>query len=387
MGTTYPAGQGFLTQVNSDSKGFETVGKSLYRTGRSRIQAWLAQQKGAIHVCGTSLGGSLSLLLAIDKGDYTLSRVDALNPAGLHDARSKSQFDHWDSLESKPQVVVQKQGNDPVSAFGLWKEDWNIIQVNPPAAKKGPNGLSDHALNYAGLKGTQFTPVDPKEDNLQRHQRNFWLYSLGRSFIYYGLLLPYTHLIRPLGHLLVKKWPVLLLLPVIFLVAHFAALGLLAGIMLGIFTVALALTLTTAVQNILLKDTKPAYAKLHDPNLPRNIEMDLYDKDNALDMDLTYDEVHTYYKLMRLTKKKEFLPTEAKESKYVPGITKRDLLEASANPINAKESLVFHVTKAKAGHIRHTLRLIEKLGVENQERLAQALEANYAEYALGKPKP
>ncbi|MGL5742592.1 MAG: hypothetical protein ACRCXC_08605 [Legionella sp.] len=71
MGTTYPAGQGFLPQITTDSKGFETVGKSLYRTGRDKIQKWLSAQK-TTHVCGVSFGGSLSLLLAIDKGDYKL---------------------------------------------------------------------------------------------------------------------------------------------------------------------------------------------------------------------------------------------------------------------------------------------------------------------------
>ena len=70
MGTTYPAGQGFFTQIKTDSKGFESIGLSLYRSGRERIQTWLSQQKNSIHVCGVSLGGSLSLLLSLDKGNY-----------------------------------------------------------------------------------------------------------------------------------------------------------------------------------------------------------------------------------------------------------------------------------------------------------------------------
>ena len=73
MGTTYPAGQGFLTQIKADAKGIESVGRSLYQTGRERIHQWLEQQENFVHVCGVSLGGSLSLLLAIDKGNYKLS--------------------------------------------------------------------------------------------------------------------------------------------------------------------------------------------------------------------------------------------------------------------------------------------------------------------------
>ena len=69
MGTTYPAGQGFVPQVKTDLKGFETVGKTLYQCGHQRILAWLLHQKGNVHVCGISLGGSLSLLLAIHLGN------------------------------------------------------------------------------------------------------------------------------------------------------------------------------------------------------------------------------------------------------------------------------------------------------------------------------
>ena len=63
-------------------------------------------------------------------------------------------------MEFKPLVVVQQQANDPVSLFGVWKNGWIILQVNPPADKKGPHALFDHFLNYAGFPDTEFSYAD-----------------------------------------------------------------------------------------------------------------------------------------------------------------------------------------------------------------------------------
>ena len=196
MGTTYPAGQGFHTQVNTDLESFETVGKKLYRSGHANISNWLDKQTKKVRVCGTSLGGSLSLLLAIDQGEK-LSRVDALNPAGLYNSWRKSSFDHWDEQTDKPEVFVQKQGNDPVSIFGVWKPDWTILKVTPPANKQGPNAVTDHALNYAGFADTTFTEVDAQADNEERKHRDLWLYTVARSIFYYLVLVPFRYVILP----------------------------------------------------------------------------------------------------------------------------------------------------------------------------------------------
>lgn len=386
MGTTYPAGQGFLTQINTDVKGFESVGKSLYRTGRARIHAWLEQQENKIHVCGTSLGGALSLLLAIDKGNYELARVDALNPPGLHNARSKSQFDHWDELLNKPKVVVQKQGDDPVSLFGVWSIDWLILQVSPPSAKRGPNGFLDHGLNYAGLKGTCFTYVDAKEDNAKRDTRNFWIFSLGRSLIYYGLLAPYTQIARPIGHFFAKNWPLLLpVIPTYGLAIYCAVLGGLTVVPAVALFVTLGLVTSMLLYKFMRTNPTTAYVAMHNPRLPRNKHMDIYDHDNAVNVDFTYQQLNTYYRVMRcLVKAKEFLPAEQSPSQAETGITKKELLIASEQAENADKVISLRITKAKASLMRHTLLLTHKLGMENQAALKQALVDNYREYRLGK---
>lgn len=398
MGTTYPAGQGFLTQVNTDAKGFESVGETLYRTGRERIQNWLSQQQ-MTHICGVSLGGSLSLLLAIDQGDYKLSRVDALNPAGLHDHWTKSKFDHWDTLIQKPQVIVQKQGDDPVSAFGIWKNDWEILEVNPPKDKKGPNPFYDHFLNYAGFADTQFSYVDPSHDNEKRKTRNFWLYSIGRSLIYYGFLLPFTHVIRPLLLTVAHHSVVSVLMLGIIFTAGLALAGVLSGsafllIAGGLLAGGVILSEFSNVHHIKTRkpgfvhaeeSTKDQLANLHHPSLMRNPTMDIYNKENQVEIDLSYQELQTYYKVMRcIVKDKNYLPMDDKASKHVGGITKKELLERTLNSQDADLIVPFKVTKAKAAHIKHTLTLVHKIGIENEEKLKPALEQCYLEYRLGK---
>ena len=217
MGTTYPAGQGFATTIDTDMEAFETAGKKLYRTGRENIRQWLDQQTKKVHVCGTSLGGSLSLLLAIDQGDK-LSRVDALNPAGLYKPWYKSRFDHWDSITEKPAVFIQKQGNDPVSRFGVWKKEWDVLHVIPQADRKGPNAFTDHVLNYAGLPESQYVVINTERDNQEHKWRNILLYTLMRSTTYYFVMVPYRYLYLPtIRFVLHHKLQLALMIPFIAL--------------------------------------------------------------------------------------------------------------------------------------------------------------------------
>ncbi|KTD09269.1 hypothetical protein Lgra_2504 [Legionella gratiana] len=347
MGTTYPAGQGFLTQIRTDAKGVESVGSSLYQIGRERIHEWLSQQENTIHVCGVSLGGALSLLLAIDKGNYKLSRIDALNPPGLYDPLFKSGYDYWDELSEKPKVVIQKQGDDPVSAFGVWKKDWEILQVTPPKDKQGPNAFCDHCLNYAGFAETEFRYVAAEYDNRKRNTSYNLINALARTFVYYNFLVPYTYVFRPLGYFVLNK----------FFIRED----------------------NRTVEN------NSELAKIHRPTLLRNPTMDMYNTNNSIEMDLTYKQISTYYKVMRcLVKKKDYLSNQESESKHVQDMSKRTLLEKSLAHQGSDVVVSFKATKAKAAHIKHTLTLIHQIGFDNQEYLKRTLEKSYQSYCLGK---
>lgn len=397
MGTTYPAGQGFVPQINTDFEGATTVGSSLYRSGRQKIKEWLVKQNKAVHVCGISLGGSLSLLLAIDQGQY-IGRVDALNPPGLHEPWGKNEYDGWDKLVIKPTVVIQKQANDPVSIFGLWKKEWEILHVTPPKEKQGPNFFFDHFLNYAGFSDTVFSYITAEEENLKRGQRNFWLFTVGRNLLYYGAIAPYSNLFRPTFNFLYEhapKWTIgflfLCSLAAFYVLAPLgiAPIYLLAGSMLAISG-----GCSLIVAALLLKDRsnwgdpvidKVENARLHDPKLPRNRELDIYNPANAIDIELTHGQLHSYYRAMRcLVKSKNFIPEHDKPFTYNPTLSKKELLLATECTENHEKPVQLKATKAKAIHIKHTLSLIQQLGIDNDATLKSALKQEYKEYCLGK---
>ncbi|WP_133140740.1 hypothetical protein [Legionella genomosp. 1] len=228
MGTTYPAGQGFWQQVKTDLEDVETAGKELYRSGNKNVIRWAEKQDKKVHVCGTSLGGALSLIFACHRGDL-ISSVDALNPPGLYKGLRKSRYDNWDTLVAEgkaPEVRVQKQKNDPVSKFGEWKNEWIILEVDPPKELEGPNSVAAHALNYAGLPGTEFHRIDTEEDNRERKRRNFWLYILARSLFSYFVMQPFRYLVLPTVRFLWEhKLQLLFFIPLVAIFYMFPPLG------------------------------------------------------------------------------------------------------------------------------------------------------------------
>jgi hypothetical protein len=283
MGTTYPAGQGFHSTVYTDLEGFETAGKKLYRSGHHKIAEWLDHQDKKTHVCGSSLGGALSLLLAIHQGEK-LSRVDALNPPGLYEPWKKSKFDRWDECAEKPQVVVQKQGNDPVSAFGVWKEDWQVLHVEPSDAHK-VSGLMDHALVHTGYADTAIKPIDPIADNKEHQKRNAILYTWVRGIVYYLFLVPYHYVVRPLIKFVIDNF--ILVLATVALLTAIAlfclpALPLLATIsMLVLASIPLATRLFSKLLDAIgvwcgMKEVSPPAC--HEPTLSNNSPLNLYAK-------------------------------------------------------------------------------------------------------------
>ena len=395
MGTTYPAGQGFVPQVNTDFHGFKTVGHALYKSGRQRLLEWLELQNNKPHVCGVSLGGSLSLLLAIEHGDK-IERVDAWNPAGLHNPWYKSRYDLWDELTEKPRVVVQQQGNDWVSSFGIWKKGWEIFKVNPPQITRGPLSLCDHFMNGAGFAQTEFVSVDPVADNNQRRVRNFLLYSVGRSLVYYLGIAPYTFFIRPLLFFAYKHWHALALgvaaTSVIGGLIGLALLNLIPAAITIIDLLVLAITLgggflALAVWRACF-DGPPAtnevkedmrVARLHHPALPRNQSLDIYKLE--IDIECTNEEWANYRKIMWLIKDKQ-LPTADGEPAYVTSV--KTSITALEQLPDQELKVTLTTTRARARYIKTVLSFIDRLGLDNEDALRQAALQEYARYKLGK---
>lgn len=400
MGTTYPAGQGFVSQIKTDLKAFQTVGESLYRSGRKKIVEWISRQNDKINVCGVSLGGALSLLLAIDQGDKII-RVDAQNPPGLYEYSTKSEFDNWNDLQSKPQVVIQQQAQDPVSTFGIWKKEWEVLKVTPPLEKRGPNAICDHILNYAGFADTLFSYSDPDQENKQRKTRNLLLYTIGRGAVYYPFILPYTYIFRPAG-LFIWKHKLIFSLSAMSLAASTSfitlgslgiisapvALGLLITLSLGVGVIALPTMLshffkTGDGENRSPQKNKLDLAQFHDPQLPRNASMDIYS--NIIEFKMPHHEFKSYYKILdQLRRDKKDVLDEDNQETLLKSDSLDDLSKVSNEMDKEDIEITIKTTKAKAFHIRHTLKLARQFNEGNERKLYELLEENDTRYRVGK---
>ena len=331
MGTTYPAGQGFFSQIYTDLEAFATAGNKLYESGRGRITNWIEKQNKKIHVCGISLGGSLALLLAIDQGNK-LSRVDALNPAGLHDFLGKKiARDRWGSFSvaERPPVYIQKQGGDLVSNFGSWKKEWDVLQVNPPLNKQGPNVWVDHALNYAGFLGTRFTHVNAQDDNNNRFWSNIFI-SIARSIVYYSLIVPMHYVLRPLVSYTVGQ---------------------------------------------LWREKARDVPICHHEKLPRNALMNLYT--NEITETFTLKELGKYHYIKHAL-------GQSDDTKLA-GLSKQDILEQSLASASKDKNIVVTASKAKICDIKQSLRLFAhgvKLG-KASEVLSAELSQQHQAYMAG----
>lgn len=271
MGTTYFAGQGFITQLYNDLKGFGTVGSDLYRTGHEKITTWLDKQQKKAHAFGMSLGGIQALLLANHQGDK-LSCVHALNPPGLYNLRSKHELDNWDELEEKPKVFIQKQGNDFVSSLWFWKKEWTILKVTPP------EDLSvirfDHGQNFSGFQSTIYNVVDTEQDN---EERFLWtaVMSCVRDIAYCLVFLPFFFLIQPLFSYMYKYMCEAALLGVVFTcMLPFMPLSM-ALLVIFVPVVLHVVSMLVASLDILMGFSDLPCAKIHEPDIEEENNLEL----------------------------------------------------------------------------------------------------------------
>jgi hypothetical protein len=253
----------------------------------------------------------------------------------------------------------------------------------------------DHFLNYAGFAETTFETIDPKQDNAERITRNFWLYKMGRVLLYYGVLVPYTYIGRPfLYYALDHKVPVTLFMAAFITSIAIVLLGIFAsipGLNLIFALMIAALIIVVAALPIfihmvykianhlasLYHGNSIASPKMHDPKIDRIPELDLYDEKNSVYLPLTDQEINEYFTLMRTKLKgKEWITDTMSQ-------TKRNILEKCVSPNNEEGGLNIKFTKAKAMHVKKTLKLIDQLGIDNQETLKQVKE-NYQSYQVGK---
>lgn len=178
-GTPHEPAKGYLFAVLDDFADGQSVGEGIYNANRDRIHAWIKDEtyegKFKLRVTGQSLGGSLSLLLALNMPQY-LDTVLAFNAPGIDEKTLKNPlFSVWDNTPyaQKPNVIVQMQQYDLVKFIGSWKNDWTLVKVFPIKHEMILQTYLAHIRSFPNQPGSLGLLVNPVADN-QLTRRKVW---------------------------------------------------------------------------------------------------------------------------------------------------------------------------------------------------------------------
>lgn len=160
MGTTYPAGKGFLGTLLSDLTPGVSVGRWPFFCGRQELGEWLRENSGA-HAMGISLGGALSLHAAKNFGEH-ISEVFAFMPPGLYPC----ELDAF--ANSTTQINLLFQNGDFVSNLGFFPEGENVNLYRVCEEQKA-NFLSAHARVFLTGENIKVSRGSPESEN-----QNIW---------------------------------------------------------------------------------------------------------------------------------------------------------------------------------------------------------------------
>ncbi len=214
-GTGWPTAQGAITQYLADLWPGKTPGEIFLDWSGERIALWLRKQKNKTITCGQSLGGALAMLTAMHSPDQILE-AHCLNPPGLYQDYDK---DHpllgaWEATpkEERPTVYIQKQVNDPISEFGVFKHDFKgiAISINKDLGTTAwmiNRAFGAHARNFASCDTAEFDEIDMKQENqsLIRKHANLHLYHRARWVIFSCQLAPYFFFYRPIKDFIIRN--------------------------------------------------------------------------------------------------------------------------------------------------------------------------------------
>lgn len=144
LGTTFPAGDGFVATVLSDFTPGFSVGHVAAWLGKERVRDWL-QDKQGVQLYGTSLGGALTFHTLRYHKEH-IGQVHAYNPPGLYPW-------NWTETYDQPslQINIYYQENDVVPTMGFFPEG-EQVKVYRLHAGKPVRGFRAHAVVYTGME-------------------------------------------------------------------------------------------------------------------------------------------------------------------------------------------------------------------------------------------
>ncbi|MES2273938.1 MAG: hypothetical protein V4487_07080 [Chlamydiota bacterium] len=184
LGTTYPAGDGFVATLLSDSTPGLSVGHAPYLMGKSKIEEWL-QDKEKVRLYGMSLGGALTFHVLRNHKDK-VETLDAFSPPGLYPWNWTEEYNY------SHQINIYTQENDLVAGMGIFPtgEGVRIFRVIPPEKE---NFLNAHAKVYTGGRRVTLLKSDPSYENGRFSRKALTAFHLlfGALFVFLPILCLY----------------------------------------------------------------------------------------------------------------------------------------------------------------------------------------------------
>lgn len=156
LGTTFPAGEGYLATLLSDVTPFMSVGHAPYLYAKTQIEDWL-KDKQEVRLCGASLGGALAFHVLRNHKEK-IAQVDVYNPPGLHPWQWKEKYN--DSVD----INIVYNENDLVGTLGAFPEG-DKVNILRPVLEEKQNFLTAHAQAYSGNEKVTLLKSDPAYEN------------------------------------------------------------------------------------------------------------------------------------------------------------------------------------------------------------------------------
>lgn len=183
LGTTYPAGEGYVATLLSDFTPFTSVGQAPYLYGKKEIQKWLEDKEG-VRLCGISLGGAFTFHVLRNHKEK-IAQVDAYNPPGLYPWLWKERYNSAD-------IRIIYNENDLVATLGAFPEG-DKVRVIRAFVEKSQNFLKAHIQAYSGFDETTLLKSDPVYENrrIVRKVLTALHFVLGGCLVFFPLIFLY----------------------------------------------------------------------------------------------------------------------------------------------------------------------------------------------------
>lgn len=156
LGTTYPAGEGFIATLFSDVTPGLSVGHAPYLSGKEKIKEWF-QGKEGIHLYGISLGGALAFHVLRNHKEK-IGGVDVYNPPGLYPWNWKETYCEG------PEINIYTQENDLVGLLGAFPCGDKVTLYRVITEKK-ENSFKAHMRVYTGGSTVAIFEASPEVEN------------------------------------------------------------------------------------------------------------------------------------------------------------------------------------------------------------------------------